>query len=73
MSAHPVPTAALDDRLGILGTAGSGKTYAAGTMVERLLAKRQRVVITDPHASTGLMLQLGTYSGFLSISIFSTR
>lgn len=45
---HPIPTAALDDRLGFTGTSGSGKTYAAGTAIERLLAKKQRVVIVDP-------------------------
>lgn len=45
---HPIPTAALDDRLGFTGTSGSGKTYAAGTAVERLLTKKQRVVIVDP-------------------------
>lgn len=36
---HPIPTSALDDRLAIVGTAGSGKTYAAGTAVERLLER----------------------------------
>lgn len=45
---HPIPSAALDDRLGFLGTSGSGKTYNAGVAVERLLHKRARVVIVDP-------------------------
>lgn len=45
---HPIPDAALDDRLGIVGTTGSGKTYGAGTCVERIMAKRGRVVIPDP-------------------------
>lgn len=45
---HPIPTKALDDRLGFIGTSGSGKTYAAGTAVERLLANHCRVVIVDP-------------------------
>ena len=45
---HPIPDAALDDRLAFVGTAGSGKTYAAGTAVERLLAMHARVVIADP-------------------------
>lgn len=45
---HPIPDSALDDRLGIVGTAGSGKTYAAGGAVERVLAKKGRVVIPDP-------------------------
>lgn len=37
MSAHPIPLAALDDRLGFVGTAGSGKTYNAGSAIERVL------------------------------------
>jgi uncharacterized protein len=45
---HPIPDAALDDRLGFIGTSGSGKTYNAGGAVERLLRKRARVVIVDP-------------------------
>lgn len=48
MSAYPIPNAALDDRLAIVGTSGSGKTYAAGTAVERLLASGGKVVIVDP-------------------------
>jgi hypothetical protein len=48
MTAHPIPNAALDDRLGFIGTSGSGKTYNAGGAVERLLEKRARVVIIDP-------------------------
>lgn len=45
---HPIPDAALDDRLFFGGTAGSGKTYNAGSRVERLLARQSRVVIPDP-------------------------
>lgn len=45
---HPIPTDALDDRLFFGGTAGSGKTYNAGSAVERLLSKKARVVIPDP-------------------------
>jgi len=45
---HPIPLAALDDRLGFVGTAGSGKTYNAGSCVERLLASGGRVIIPDP-------------------------
>lgn len=48
MTKHPIPDEALDDRLGIVGTAGSGKTYAAGTAVERILDRGGRVVIPDP-------------------------
>lgn len=48
MAAHPIPAAALDDRLAFVGTAGSGKTYNAGSCVERLLASKARAVIIDP-------------------------
>ena len=43
-----IPDAALDDRLGFVGTSGSGKTYAAGVQVERLLSQGARCVIVDP-------------------------
>jgi len=43
-----IPNDALDDRLAFVGIAGSGKTYGAGVAVERLLARRSRVVIVDP-------------------------
>jgi hypothetical protein len=45
---HPIPREALDDRLGFIGTSGSGKTYNAGTAIEILLAHRARAVIIDP-------------------------
>jgi len=45
---HPIPEEALDDRLAFVGTAGSGKTYNAGSCVERLLAAKARVVVIDP-------------------------
>jgi hypothetical protein len=45
---HPIPFAALDDRLGFVGTAGSGKTYNASACVERLLDAGARVVVVDP-------------------------
>lgn len=45
---YPIPVRALDDRLAFVGTAGSGKTYNAGSGVERLLHKSARVVIADP-------------------------
>ncbi|MGH6792541.1 MAG: hypothetical protein ACRECF_07365 [Methyloceanibacter sp.] len=48
MTRHPIPDAALDDRLGFIGTSGSGKTYNAGGAVERLLHRKARVVIVDP-------------------------
>ena len=40
--------AALDERLAIVGTSGSGKTYAAKVLVEQLMAQGARVCIVDP-------------------------
>jgi hypothetical protein len=48
VTTFPIPDAALDDRLGWIGTSGSGKTYNAGRGVERLLETGARVVIVDP-------------------------
>lgn len=48
MSKSAIPSAALDDRLAFVGTSGSGKTYAAGTAVERLLEAGSKVVVVDP-------------------------
>ncbi|MCW5697309.1 MAG: ATP-binding protein [Bauldia sp.] len=45
---HPIPDAALDDRLGFVGTAGSGKTYGAGAALERVLSKGNRCIVIDP-------------------------
>lgn len=45
---YPIINSALDDRLGFIGTSGSGKTYNAGSAVERLLNSKARVVIIDP-------------------------
>lgn len=39
---------ALDERLAIVGTSGSGKTYAAKGLVEHLLAVGARVCVVDP-------------------------
>ena len=39
---------ALGDRITIVGTAGSGKTYAAKGFVERLLDSGARVAVVDP-------------------------
>jgi hypothetical protein len=43
-----LPAEALDDRIAIVGTAGSGKTYAAKGFVERPLESGARVAIVDP-------------------------
>lgn len=48
MTKHPIPTVALDDRLAIVGTAGSGKTYLTIGSIERLLAQNSRVISIDP-------------------------
>jgi len=43
-----LPLAALDDRLAIVGTSGSGKTYAAKGLAERLMEGGGRLCIVDP-------------------------
>jgi uncharacterized protein len=43
-----LPLAALDERVAIVGTSGAGKTYAAKSWVERLLAAGMRVCVVDP-------------------------
>jgi DNA helicase HerA-like ATPase len=43
-----LPADALDERIAIVGTAGSGKTYAAKGFVERLLDSGARVAIVAP-------------------------
>jgi hypothetical protein len=43
-----LPADAFDDRIAIVGTAGSGKTYAAKGFVERLLDSGARVAVVDP-------------------------
>lgn len=43
-----IPDSALDTHIGVLGRTGSGKTYTARGLVERLLDARRQVVIVDP-------------------------
>ncbi len=43
-----LPVTALDQRLAIVGTSGSGKTYAAKGLVECLLDQGARVCVVDP-------------------------
>lgn len=45
---YPIPDAALDDRLAFIGTSGSGKTYNAGSAIEKIIASGSRAVIVDP-------------------------
>jgi uncharacterized protein len=71
----PIPDAALDDRLAILGTAGSGKTYLTTTAIERLLTFGARTVNVDPlGVMWGLRLKADgkTPSGF-NLPIFGGR
>lgn len=48
MTAHPIPDAALEADIAILGKKGRGKTYTAKGIVERLLDMNRRVVVLDP-------------------------
>jgi len=43
-----LPLSALGERIAIVGTSGSGKTYAAKGLVERLMDRGERVCIVDP-------------------------
>ena len=43
-----LPLSALDERIAIVGTSGSGKTYASKGLVERLLEASARVCVVDP-------------------------
>ena len=43
-----LPLSALDERLAIIGASGSGKTYAAKELVERLVEGGARVCVVDP-------------------------
>lgn len=48
MTGPIIPDSALDTHIGVLGRTGSGKTYTARGLVERLLDARRQVVIVDP-------------------------
>ena len=43
-----LPPSALDERLAIVGTSGSGKTYAAKGLIEGVMAGGGRVCVVDP-------------------------
>jgi len=43
-----LPHSGLDERVAIVGTSGSGKTYAAKGLVERLMDRGARVCVVDP-------------------------
>jgi uncharacterized protein len=44
----PIPNAITDKHIGILGINGSGKTYTAKGLAERLLDQKQRICVIDP-------------------------
>ena len=55
---HPIPAAALDKHVAILGKTGSGKSNLAKTIAEGLLALGRRVCVIDPTGTWwGLRLQ----------------
>jgi hypothetical protein len=43
-----LPVSALDERLAVVGTSGSGKTYATKGLVERLMQAGARICVVDP-------------------------
>jgi hypothetical protein len=45
---HPIPFAALDGKVGIMGLTGSGKTFTAIGLVELLLGAGRQVIVVDP-------------------------
>ena len=47
-SSASLSPAALDTRLAVVGTSGSGKTYAAKGLLERVMAGGGRVCVVDP-------------------------
>src|ERR1700730_2991458 len=47
-ASHPLPDAALDADIAILGKKGRGKTFTAKGIVERLLHMQRRVLVLDP-------------------------
>jgi len=48
---HPIPDTALDSDIAIIARKGSGKSYLARGLAERLLDLERRVVIVDPLGS----------------------
>lgn len=71
MKARPLPDAALDDRLAIVGRSGYGKTNAGKVLAEKLLAAKARVCIIDPtDAWWGLRLQPNGKDAGFPVAIF---
>lgn len=44
----PIPAAAIEKHIAVVGKTGSGKTYAAKSIVERLVAGGRQVCVIDP-------------------------
>ncbi len=64
---HPIPAAALDKHIAILGKTGSGKSNLAKTIAEDLLARGERVCVIDPTGTwwgLRLMADGNTPSGY---------
>jgi len=56
---YPIPDAALDDRLAVVGTSGSGKTYLTiGAMARLLKIERQHLGSLTPSGRSGVASQL---------------
>lgn len=47
-TSHPVPPEAMGAHLGVFGKTGSGKSYLARGLAERLLREDKRVIVIDP-------------------------
>lgn len=60
---HPIPLAALEQHIGIIGRTGSGKSYTARGVVERLLDAGRRVCVIDPTGAWWGLRQLADGSG----------
>jgi hypothetical protein len=69
-----LPLDALDERIAIVGTAGSGKTYAAKGFAERLLDSGARVTIVDPLGVWwGLRAGAGNGAGGYPVVVFGGK
>ena len=62
---HPVPDAALEADIAILGKKGRGKSYCARGLIERLLDKGRQVIVLDPLSSWwGLKIRADRRPGY---------
>lgn len=55
---HPIPFAALDGKVGVMGVTGSGKTFTAIGLAELLLEAGRQTIIIDP---------TGVYNGLRTV------